>query len=66
MMIPAQMETIEPSLRLQADIKQYLQQIGFGTRAGDIAGDVMHMVLTSDTCRPEIAAIYKEVDDGGS
>jgi hypothetical protein len=66
MMTPAQMEIIEPSLRLQADIRAYLVQAGLGESAGDVAGEVMHMVLTSDACKPEIAAIYAGVADGGS
>jgi len=63
-MSPAKFETIQAALQLQGDIKVRLEKMGFGVTADRISCDIMDMVLKSDAVKPEIKAIYMEIENG--
>lgn len=64
-MSPEKLATIQSALQLQGDIKVTLIKAGIGEKNSDtLASILMDQVLKSDAIRPEIGAIYKELEDG--
>ena len=65
MVTQAQLETIQPGIKLQGDVKALLMEMGLGDRAFDLSSEIMHLVFTSDAVKPEVKEIYLEIDSGG-
>ena len=65
-MTPEKFRTIQSALKLQGDLKiMFTVKAGLSELAAEgLATHIMDMVLKSDAVRPEIAAIYKEIEDG--
>lgn len=63
-MTPEKRAVIQSALKLQGDLKIKFMELRVGSEIADrMASYVMHEVLTSDVVKPEIRAIYQELDD---